>query len=143
MTIPELHASFIRFGGLPIRYNPTFDYYIESSWHEFIKKGFTEIDLKTVLRYKLEMVKRNRWPVACLSFRNIVAHIEKFEEFLSEARAHFRCRPKETSRQEILRASGRPQHSTNNPQLSFKTPKEFLSPEKLAGYMAKLRAAAQ
>lgn len=107
MTIPELHSLFLSLGGLAMPLASLHrDYFIESSWMEWSRR-FNEDDLKLVMRYKKEMIRTRHWHQSTLSFRNTIADISRFGEWLVESRAHYRSNPQLSNKQKILRDTQR------------------------------------
>ena len=80
---------------------------------DFLSAGFTPDDLRCVVVFKQQ---QNRTYGGRAAFRlnafKIMGDLEIFSADLAEARAHYRSRPKRTTRQEILEATGRPETKT-------------------------------
>jgi len=100
--IRQLHAAYCRQTGLVV----SLDFWRESQWFEFIRRGFTESDLRAVIgaiRKGIAEGSRNR---GALRFHNLVGQVDLFEEELAEVNAR-RPRPGYPARAAALRATGR------------------------------------
>jgi hypothetical protein len=69
-----------------------FDYQREWGYHQFIKAGFTEQDILTVVRYLQRKIKEGTRLEGALRWSNCIGDITRFAEDLSFARAEERNR---------------------------------------------------
>lgn len=74
-------------------------------WSHFKARGFTEADLRLVLRYLWHEIKAERRRYGALKFSNLIQDVDRFEEDLFLARAWDRnYRPVPTSKQQTVAA---------------------------------------
>lgn len=88
----KLHAAYNEITGSNLRVGIG-EYSRERCWFDFIKAGFTEDDLRCVVRHLRREIKESRRQPSCLKFSNLVEHLERFEEDLGMARAKERKAP--------------------------------------------------
>jgi|SRR6478735_10834716 len=77
------------------------------AWDIWLARGFTEKDLRLVVRYiKKRIWQKRRYPES-LSFHNLIENTSRFGEDLAESHCEFRDYP-DRNKQSVLRATGRP-----------------------------------
>lgn len=83
VSVPELHKVYCAMSGMdvPLRFNR------ESSWVDFIRSGFTQADLESVLKRLLRLVHAGERRPESLKFSNVVEQLDRFEEELAMIRA--------------------------------------------------------
>lgn len=102
--VKGLHASYCRLTGMSL----TLDMARESTWYWWQKKGFTEGDLKLVVRYLQGQIRQQRRNPGALKFSNLIGQYDLFEEDLAMARAELRNRqPAHNDRASVLQQTGR------------------------------------
>lgn len=78
--IHSLYCSLTDQEGLPLRFDR------QKWWFDWLKCGFTENDLKTVIRYLKNGIYHGRRNEGALKFSNLICDVERFEEDLFEAK---------------------------------------------------------
>lgn len=104
------HAVYVQATGLPLRYQ---HYHHERCWFEFSRE-FTLEDLKLVVAYLKRLYRGDEKATirrSVLRFHHLIQGLDRFGEYLAEARATGRVKPP-SARDRILAASGRPQSQT-------------------------------
>lgn len=97
-------------------------------WHNFIKAGFTEKDLETVVQRLKREIKAKRRNLGCLRLSNLISNLGMWEEELELAKnERLLHRAPETPKQSIMRQTGRG---------SVETVKQVVTP---ADVLAKLK----
>lgn len=102
--IAELHQVYEASTGLHLPLNKAFAR--EYQWSLWLAEGYTVDDLKLVVAH----LKRSyrEYAVKMCRFSSLIGDLERFSEWLAEARATARnTRPAPTPRQQILAATGR------------------------------------
>jgi hypothetical protein len=102
--INSVHALYCQLTGMPIR----LDMAREHEWFEWLKRGFTQRDLRDLVAHLRQEIRAGRRNPGCLKFRNLVVNLDYFEEDLAEARARSRVQKVDPGRSDVLRATGRP-----------------------------------
>lgn len=93
-----IHKQYCCLTGLQVPYTMTQHF----MWESFLAAGFTEPDLAVVVRHLKKKIREGKRPKESLLPRNIIQRIDFFGEDLAIAKAE--AKPRETPRQEILRA---------------------------------------
>lgn len=134
--ITYLHTAWNGATGQDLRLR-MFDYEREYGYQQFIKAGFTDKDMLTVVTYlQREIKKGNRLPGA-LRWSNCIGNLTRFEEDLSMARAeHRNAKPQPTAKQRVLQQA-RPTIVPMTPEQSQNTA------QPISVYIEALRKAAQ
>jgi len=101
----RIHAQYRALTGLDVPYTMQLHY----AWEQWLINGWKEPDLACVVRYIKQKIKEGKRPKESLLPRNLVMRCEFFAEDLAISRAESRNERKETPRQSILRAAGRPE----------------------------------
>lgn len=102
-TIESLHSVYGNMTG----YRLALDMAREHEWYQWVRRGFTEEDLRLVIRHIQNGIRnRNRRPGA-LKFSNLIVSADLFEEDLAEARACARVPKVNPNKAQVLRATGR------------------------------------
>lgn len=110
-NIQEWHHCFREATG----HDTTLDFYRESMWTEFlrymmkVRPDFCMADLRAVIanrKRREKLREQGKWSVA---FNAVVGSPDIIDDEIAEARAKTR-EHKPTARQDILRATGRPEH---------------------------------
>ena len=96
--IAAIHAAYCEATGFQIRLG----YDRERAWADFLRDGFTTEDLLLVIAWIKREIKAERRREASLLFRNLVVHLDRFEEDCCCAKAHAR-KPVPTARDRALR----------------------------------------
>lgn len=100
LQLQSLHLTFCNISG----YSPKYEIY-EQSWHDYVRKGFTESDLRCVLLF-LKRENRRLHGTCAYSLRLgkfLDFQYHHFSDILSEARAKERNhRPRPTARDRVL-----------------------------------------
>jgi len=78
------------------------------AWEIWLAKGYTEADLKLVVKHINELIKEKRRRPESFRFHNLIEDCSRFQEDLSEARALYRRPAMDANRASVLRAAGRP-----------------------------------
>ncbi len=107
----ESHAIYCTLAGRDLPLTMT----IHWQWNLWKSKGWTMDDLRLVVQHIKMLIKEDRRRPESLRFHNLIGNTERFNEDLAEARALARV-PRETNRDRILQATGRPQASLDNVQ---------------------------
>jgi len=94
--ITQLHAAWNSATGQHIPLGVC-SYEIEHAWHQFLKAGYTEDDLKMVVVYLQAEIKKGERKPAALRFSNCIGDVLRFSEELELARGALRQKPKPTS----------------------------------------------
>ncbi len=102
--IAKIHAAYKALTGIEAELTMS----VRFVWEAFLVR-YSEPDLACVVRYLRQRIKEKRREVESLGMRNLVSNLDYFAETLSMARAESRNSIKESPRQEILRAVGRPE----------------------------------
>lgn len=101
MPYASLHALYCRLTGFELRWIELVHAYIWFQW----SRHFTESDLRLVVRWLKERYRNSPGVLEnCLRFRHLIVEIDQFGEYLAVAKS----RPRQTDRQSVLAASGRP-----------------------------------
>lgn len=80
-----------------------FDYEREHGYHQFIKAGFTEADILTVVRYLQRKIKEGTRLEGALRWSNCIGNITRFAEDLAMCKAEERNRkPAPTPLQRVM-----------------------------------------
>lgn len=114
MNIPELHEAYCRLTGLPLRYMPLEH---DSDWYLWSKEfGIEDLELvvawlRSQYKDKPSILKNS------LMFRHLIRCRDYFGEYLAQAQAEAR-KPKETERDRVLAATGRPKNAEGKPAMS-------------------------
>lgn len=102
-----IHKQYRALTGLDVPFTMT-AYFL---WSAYLARGLAEPDLACMIRYLKLKIKENRRPRESLLLANMIQDLDKFQEYLSMARAESRNSRTETPKQSILRAAGRPEQS--------------------------------
>jgi len=79
------------------------DYAREFGYHQFIKAGFTEADIMTVVRYLQSEIRQERRQPGALRWSNCIGNITRFAEDLELARGVLRnIKPAPTPKERAL-----------------------------------------
>ena len=84
------------------------------AWEIWKAKGFTEDDLRLVVRHIKNLIKLNRRRPESFRFHLLVEDTDRFAEDLAEARAAARTPKTDYGRREVLKATGRATVSNEN-----------------------------
>lgn len=102
----ELHELFCEITGqqgLSLRFDRM------RTWHEWMSCGWTDDDLRVVVRYLRRGIAEGRRNPGALKFRNLIGQPDLFEEELVEARRELRVRqprPSTVERKQSLPGGG-------------------------------------
>src|SRR6185369_10990203 len=101
--IKRLHAAYCALTGMQV----ALDMVREGTWFEFCRKGFTEDDLRAVVRSIRAGIADGKRNPGALKFSNLVGQLDFFEEDLAMVRAQDRGRKSAVGGQkaEVLRAT--------------------------------------
>lgn len=103
-TISNLHHEYRTLTG----YDLGLDYWRERCWADWCSKGFTVEDLRLVVRWLKDGIRKETRRPGCLKFSNLIQQLDRFEEDLVEAKAELRNKiHAPTEKQMVLRATGR------------------------------------
>lgn len=93
MSIPELHAAYVRLTGQPVELNP----FREQQWCVWLgfrrENPFTASDLATVIAWLKGQIRKGERRPGALKFSNLIGNPDYFEEDLSLARSQLRAKP--------------------------------------------------
>jgi len=101
--ITALHTAYVQLTGYDIALN----FERERFWFEWMKRGFTEPDLRLVVDYLRKFIKSGERHPASLLFRNLIADVDKFEEDRNLYRSMARKKPVNYGRAQVSRDTGR------------------------------------
>lgn len=115
-TIESLHQTYLDYSGMicvlhTARYFP---------WEAWLERGFTEADLKLVIRHIKNEINDHRRTMAALKFSNLIQDADRFEEDLSVARALARRPKPDYERTRVLQATGRTETVTTTNAVPIK-----------------------
>lgn len=99
----SLHQRYCSLTGLQVKLN----IFRALSWERWSAHGWSQVDLEDVIAHLRRTQPDRIWFLRMAGFRCLIEDCERFEGYLSEARALARV-PKPTPRDRILQASGRP-----------------------------------
>jgi hypothetical protein len=68
----------------------------ERLWYEFLRAGFSDDDLKTVVTYLQKEIRASRRNVGALKLSNLL-QLDRFEEDLNISKVRLRCAPPSAS----------------------------------------------
>lgn len=126
MTTPSpntLHSQYCQLAGLDLRMSMQHVY----AWHAWQTNGkFGPEDLVLVFGW-IALQKRTRGLTYSTGFDRLIRDLDRFAELLANAKAEAR-RPKPTSKDKILEASGRPPATQPKPA---KTAEQIMRESKL------------
>jgi hypothetical protein len=103
--IVTLHRLYCDLTGMDIR----LDMAREHEWFIWVKRGFTEQDLRDLVAHLRREIREGRRNQGALKFRNLICNVDYFEEDLAEARAQKRARSFHSGgdKGSVLRSTGR------------------------------------
>lgn len=103
--INSLMRLFTELTGNPV----VSSYMTQGEAREWLNAGFTEDDLRTMVKYRRATVstKDSHILKAMLRWRFIIGDVQRFAEDLPEAKAYFKAKAKPSAREQVLQATGR------------------------------------
>lgn len=112
--IKAIHGAYVRLTGQDV----ALDMHRESVWFEWLRKGFTEADLKLVVCHVRKGMPSGDRKQGALKFSNLIGQLDRFEEDLAMARALARRPRMDGARAEVLLQSGREASAGSRPPRS-------------------------
>lgn len=101
--LKQIHALYVSLTGMSLRY----DFNKEYQWAAFVKRGFTDVDLRDVIKHLKSEIKIGKRNIGALKFSNLVWNLDGFEEDLALVRALKRVPRTDRNREAALNSSGR------------------------------------
>ena len=102
MTTPDhiqrLHGLYCSLTGFTLR----LDMLRESTWFEWLRRGFTADDLQTMIRHLRREIRDGRRNPGALKFSNLIGQPDSFEEDLAAVRAILRSTAKLKNSESVL-----------------------------------------
>lgn len=97
-NLKAIHALYCQLANAQLAFTTERIYW----WSAYFARGFTEEDLKLVLRYLWHEIKGQRRNIGAIKFSNMIQDISRFEEDLGLARGWCRnAKPKPTPKQRV------------------------------------------
>jgi len=133
--IQQLHATYRLLTGLAL----PLDSWREHQWYDWLQKGHTEDDLRTVIRYLRAGIADQTRQRGALRFHNLIGQIDLFQEDLADARARHRGQSLTPARDAALRAIHHAAGSTDHARSAAQVTATLRDPAAASAALAALQ----